>query len=228
MSSKITDIPETQEKIDRSKRKITQRGMAVPAILTLASRSAWGANMCTPSGFDSINAAGALASNAGMPTANPNWRTPSQWRDVTPASFSKTECNFALGEDRCTESVKSTSGNTIVCGVAYVHYIGPTSNKKDYQEVAGFDLWSGGSNKTYEFVTTDICCSGLIIFVNQLLGFGSTTQTIYDTLALEDLTAYQLANKLNNCASPEWLIPDAIMNSTSLSDIQQFYASCVG
>ncbi len=225
MSSKKTDIPETQEKIDRSKRKITQRGLAVPAILTLASRSAWGTNMCTPSGFDSINTAGALVSNAGMPIANDNWLPPSGWLTVTPESVSKNECNFALGEDRCTNSVRSISGNTIACGVAYVHYVGPTSNKKDYQEVEGFDLWPGGSNKTYEFVTTDICCSGLIIFVNQLLGFGSTTQTIYDTLALENLTAYQLANRLNNCVSP---LPEAILNSTSLSDIQKFYASCVG
>lgn len=229
MSSTNTDIPETQEKIDRSKRKITQRGLAVPAILTLASRSAWGADICTPSGFDSFNAPGALVSKA-VNRPNPNWLTPSQWRDVTPiSSSSKTsDCIFLLGEDRCTTttSIKATIGNTIACGVAYVQYVGPTQNQKDYREVADFDLWDNGINdsekdKNYAFVTS----LGLIIFVNQLLGFGSTTDTIYDALAGNDLTAYQLANALNNCVSP---LPEAILNSNSLSDIQQFYSSCVG
>jgi hypothetical protein len=42
MASKNPDSHQSEEKIDRSKRKLTQAGgLAVPAILTLASRPAW-------------------------------------------------------------------------------------------------------------------------------------------------------------------------------------------
>jgi len=42
--------------VDKSKRKFSKAGIVAPVIMTLANRPAWGAqNMCSISGFDSLN-----------------------------------------------------------------------------------------------------------------------------------------------------------------------------
>jgi hypothetical protein len=197
MASKNPDSQQPEQKIDRSKRKLTQAGgLAVPAILTLANRPAWGTDICTPSGFDSVNAPGALASQA-TPLRNEKWLTPSAWRAEKP----------------------KTGSTVIACNVAYLKK--DTSKKDKYQQVSGFNLWgSSPSSKSESEIRKNY---SQLIFVDQLIGGDKVSVTIYDALGSDDLRAYRLANQLNNCVSP---LPSAILTSTNLSDIKAFYNSC--
>lgn len=203
MSSKKTDIPETQEKIDRSKRKITQGGLVVPAILTLANRPAWGADLCTPSGFESAQTG--IASHTTY-VVNPNWLTPDLWKSKNattspawPSSYGKLTWNLNAATPKFGE--------------------------------VDISYWSGSSNKTKSQIGSVNPSVPLWLFSSLVPGYPDVNLTLYDALS-QSWVKFIVASKFNETIAPlPFSVDEAIAagpTSTWWNNFfASFYANCV-
>lgn len=221
--SKIVETDESQnvhQSVDKSRRSFSKSGLIAPVIMTLANRSAWGANACIGSGFQSYSAAvkngqtlshAAPITGSGSPYAS--WKTPSEW--------------FLNYQDWPWQ-------NTISVNNRITPMRRHPNNNTEFQRWGlkndGSDVpaWRPGSNKTglAESVARNEYGKS---FLDQLLGSGySNTVTIYEQLQEDhtNLLAYQIATAMNLLTYP-LTVPTPNFAVLTKEEFELFYNNCV-
>lgn len=199
-NKETASLPEQNQEshqIDRSKRSFAKVGVITPVILTLANRSAWGANACIGSGFQSFSTAltnGRVLSHAATDkTTHSTWMLPSSWS----GALSSWPSGIVPAK------VAGTSAETL-----YETWDATTNS------------WTGSDSES------TLRGDGNKYFVDQLLGGAQASKTIYEALnETNSLVAYQVATELNieafglgNGAPLPILL--------TLQDYELFYAEC--
>lgn len=195
--SQNTKIP-----VDESRRSFAKVGVGIfPVMMTLANRSAWGANACLGSGFQSYSQA--VDNNVVLSHAATNRSTNLKWkkpRSGLPATTTG---------DGWLELLSSWPAGII-----------PVSHKSNPAD--RYEKWDG-SKWTGNYKYDDARQLG-IVFIDQLFSGGSATQTIYEALHVETLLAYQIATEFNRRVNTaDTPLPSLI----SLADYELFYSECV-
>ncbi|MBL1264971.1 hypothetical protein [Candidatus Methylomicrobium oryzae] len=189
MASKNSDLHQSQEKIDRSKRKLAQAGgLVVPAILTLANRPAWAGMECTPSGFTS----GLIGSNVqGLVGGNTNWKTAAEWHNSG---------NWA--------SWSTSFGRISYNSTTFKFHKVP--NNGTYN----FTGWNGTNEKTLAQVQA-VETSTFKLLLKSVTGVSISGLSIYDALASSNTcTANIAASVLNNAVETlPFEVSDAYANN---------------
>jgi hypothetical protein len=189
--------------VDKSRRSFSKKGLVAPVIMTLANRSAWGANACVGSGFGSYSIAVTKPSHSalvpisgwkqpknGLPVARDGWyELPGSW----PAGFSP------------------------------VHKLPTAPNPAEPEKIYTSPIGAWSSEKTIAEVL--VFYPSTVVFVTQL-GTGYTafdpTLTIYDALNAGGNLAYELAGFLNAAQTPSTPFP-----LLGPGDYVLFYSNCV-
>jgi hypothetical protein len=203
MASKNPDLHQSKEKIDHSKRKLSQvGGLVVPVVLTLANRPAWGMNKCTPSGFDSAQAGIASATTFAGDT---HWLTPAQWA-----------------------TTNATTSPAWPSGYGKLHLSDPISPVK-YSEV-DINYWPGTSAKMKTAVNSALGTKKWL-FSSLVSSYSNPDLTIYDALSTP-WAKYIVASFFNGTiAALPYDIHEAISagpNSSWWNDFfDSFYNNCV-
>lgn len=215
-SGKSNESTDPGAELNKSRRSFAKGGLIAPVMMTLANRSAWGANACIGSGFQSYAAAaknGQALSHAALDKSSAgtgNWQTPQAWYDSyaswNTGSFFPVRAGTSLGGSARIYEVYS-----VASGATSPSWHGKTSTKKyNLSDVNG--LASSANWRIY-----------------QLFGGSDTVTTIYDALSKysgtdgQKLLAYQVATKMNDMLYPLPYPPQLI----SLDDYMRFYSNCV-
>lgn len=210
----LDESPVVAQSIDESRRSFSKRGLIAPVILTLANRSAWGANACIGSGFQSYAAAkadGRVISHAAVNSdTNTGWKKP---RQSLPATSS----------DGWYEAIKDWPAQLIP--------VRKNGSKREY-EVFIDGQWkklttTDGKEVYYTFdqVRSTFRAIG---FVDQLIQGSKNFNTIYDVLGGtfgRELLAYQVASEINKSYVDNSSTPFPVL--VTLDDFRLFYRECV-
>lgn len=200
--------PESQKSgrnIDNSRRSFSKKGLIAPVIMTLANRSAWGANACLATGFQSY--AAAVANGQVLSHAAPDLTATVGWK--SPRSGAPQGSSDGWADDGNLSSWPS----------------GIIPLRRKAGNAVRFQRWDSNSNSwinSDNFTITEARALGTG-FVNQLLGIGSSTRTIYDAMLTDTTTlAYDCATAINMTIKPIELPVFA-----SVADYELFYTNCV-
>ncbi|WKJ91515.1 hypothetical protein QZJ86_05110 [Methylomonas montana] len=211
MTVKDKDMIQTDESsdgkrvVDHSRRSFAKLSSAVvPAVLTLANRSAWATDQCTQSGFASAWAAASHVTSQ----ANAKWLKPNQW--------------FALG----TWPTPSTTT------FPYRKVTYRTSND-DYDSIDSPPLWPGQKDldevTNAESAGWIILAKTACPWSQDLSN--NSTLTLYTALNNSNsVVAYWIASLMNNRLEPfpSYFLPGigGSAPAASLTEYQNFYSSC--
>lgn len=208
--------------VDKSRRSFSKKGLVAPVMLTLANRSAWGANACLGSGFQSYALAvknGVTPSHSALDNTTAgtsSWKSPQVWYDSF-ASWDKTVF-FPVRQ------VPALGGTDRIYEMYSVPF-GPSGS-------ATVTWHSKTSTKNYKLSEVDSLTSPAVWRVKQLFGgsYSDNVTTIYDALSkynsanqTEKLLAYQVATKMNDILFSLPYPPELII----LDDYILFYDNCV-
>lgn len=207
----LDESPVVAQSIDESRRSFSKRGLIAPVILTLANRSAWGANACIGSGFQSYAAAkadGRVISHAAVNSdTNTGWKKPRQNLPATPG-------------DGWYEAYQ-----TWPKGLIPVRRNG-TANEYEVFTAGAWKKRNNGQFYTRNQVRSTF--SGDKAFIDQLITGGSAVNTIYDVLGGTvggNLLAYQVASEINKSYVDNSSTPFPVL--VTLDDFRLFYRECV-
>ena len=206
---KTIGSPDAVHSVDESRRSFSKKGLIAPVIMTLANRSAWGANACVGSGFQSYSDAVQNNRTLSHAAANPdgispyaNWKTPSDWGGA---------------DGHQSWPYQSNAPKRLV----------PVKRKDNPNR---FERWGlnqqGVANWAGNATLSNAKSNWAIAFLDQLLGITSNV-TIYSQLqsSTTDLLAYQIATEMNllvypvNVQTPDFRLFD-------LPDFELFYSNC--
>lgn len=190
--------------VDQSRRSFAKLSSAVvPAVLTLANRSAWATDQCTQSGFASAWAAASHVTSQ----ANAKWLKPDQW--------------FALA----TWPTPSTT----TFPYRKVTY---NSNNDNYDSIDSHELWPGQKSLTFVtnaesagwVILAKTACPWSLDISN------NNTLTLYTALNnTNSIVAYWIASLMNNKLEvfPSYFLPiGGAAPAASLTEYQDFYRNC--
>ena len=214
MSLENNQSPDSQENqqdngnINSSRRSFAKTSAAVaPVIMTLVNRSAWGANACIGSGFQSYSTAVKNGQTHSHAAPNPdgtspyaNWKTPAEWGGVN----GHQSWPYQDGENPRVVPVRLKTG----------------TNRFERWTASG---WAENRLVTYARNNWSIA------FLDQLLGSSYPTRvTIYDQLqsSNSNLLAYQIATEMNLLIYPV-SVPTPNFAAFTLDDFVLFYSNCL-
>jgi hypothetical protein len=225
---KTSGSSDSVHSVDESRRSISKKGLIAPVIMTLANRSAWGANACVGSGFQSYSDAKKEKRTISHAAANPdgispyaNWKTPGEWggtsghedwpwQDTSSSNRITPMRRHPNDPNRFQRwGVNPNNPNS-----------NPTWRPADYPPNAQPPYGLTQNNARNNWGKS---------FLDQLLGSGyPTTVTIYLQLqsSVTDLLAYQIATEMNLLVYPVSLqTPD--FSLFDLWDFELFYSNCL-
>lgn len=188
--------------VDHSRRSFAKlSSTVVPAVLTLANRSAWATDQCTQSGFASAWAAASHVTSQ----ANAKWLKPDQWFALatwpTPSTTTFPYRKATYNDN----SGKFTSGDGLWAG-----------SSKTLSDIQGYE----GSG--WIILADTACPWGAGSIDNNL--------TVYTALSGTGIVAYWIASLMNNRLEPfpSYFLPGigGSAPAASLTEYQNFYSSC--
>lgn len=189
--------------VDKSRRSFSKKSLVAPVIMTLANRSAWGANACVGSGFGSYSIAATKPSHSPLVPIS-GWKQPKNGLPVLRDGWYELPGSWPAGYNPVHKSSPDPD---------------PADPGKIYTSPIG--AWIG-KNTTAEVLAV---YPSSVVFVTQL-GPGYTgydpTLTIFDALNAGGDLAYELAGFLNVAQTPS--IPFPLLGA---GDYVLFYSNCV-
>jgi hypothetical protein len=211
---KTSGSPDAVHSVDESRRSFSKKGLIAPVIMTLANRSAWGANACVGSGFQSYSAAVKNGQTLSHAAPNPDgsspyadWKTPAEWGEDSDSA--RSSWPYRLNRTPRVVPVRTNPSNS-----SRFQRWGNTQNGL---------TWTGNLTLSNARTNWDKA------FLDQLLGSGySTTMTIYQQLQsnTSDLLAYQIATAMNLLIYPV-SVPTPNFTVFTLEEFVLFYNNCL-
>lgn len=196
------ELSEGKQAVDHSRRSFAKlSSTVVPAVLTLANRSAWATDQCTQSGFASAWAAASYVTSQ----KNTLWKKPSDWYNLstwpTPSTATFPYRKATYNEN----SGKFSSGDGLWSGAS-----------KTLSDIQGYE----GSGW---IILADTACPWAAGSIDNNL-------TVYTALSGSTIVAFWIASLMNNRleAFPSYFLPGigGTAPAASLTEYQNFYNSC--